>query len=47
MDYTIDSKNKILEYKREGHDIGQEGVDYINIPTQNYNDIYELLEDNF
>lgn len=47
LDYTIDSKNKILEYKREGHDIGQEGVEYINIPTQNYNDIYELLEDNF
>lgn len=47
LDYTIDSKNKILEYKREGHDIGQEGVDYINIPTQDYNDIYELLEDNF
>lgn len=47
LDYTIDSKNKILKYSREGHDIGQEGVDYINIPTQNYNDIYELLEDNF
>lgn len=47
LDYTIDSKNKILEYKREGHDIGEEGVDYINIPTQDYNDIYELLEDNF
>lgn len=47
LDYTIDSKNKILKYSREGHDIGQEGVDYINIPTQDYNDIYELLEDNF
>lgn len=47
LDYTIDSKNKILKYSREGHDIGQEGVDYINITTQNYNDIYELLEDNF
>lgn len=47
LDYTIDSKNKILKYSREGHDIGQEGVDYINIPTQNYNDIYELLKDNF
>ena len=47
LNYTIDSKNKILKYNREGHDIGQEGVEYINIPTQNYNDIYELLEDNF
>lgn len=47
LDYTIDSKNKIFEYKREGHDIGQEGVDYINISTENYGDIYELLDDNF
>lgn len=47
LDYTFDSKNKIFEYKREGHDIGQEGVDYINIPTENYGDIYELLDDNF
>lgn len=47
LDYTFDSKNKIFEYKREGHDIGQEGVDYINISTENYGDIYELLDDNF
>ena len=47
LDYTFDSKNKIFEYKREGHDIGQEGVDYINISTENYKDIYELLDDNF
>lgn len=47
LDYTIDSKNKILKYSREGHDIGQEGVDYINISTENYGDIYELLDDNF
>ncbi|EEB36593.1 hypothetical protein ANHYDRO_00535 [Anaerococcus hydrogenalis DSM 7454] len=47
LDYTIDSKNKIFKYSREGHDIGQEGVDYINISTENYGDIYELLDDNF
>lgn len=47
LDYIFDSKNKIFEYKREGHDIGQEGVDYINISTENYGDIYELLDDNF
>ena len=45
--YSIDSKNKIIKYNRQGHDLGQEGVDYINIPTENYNNIYELLEDNF
>ncbi|MDU5912728.1 MAG: S8 family serine peptidase [Anaerococcus vaginalis] len=47
LDYSIDSKNKVIKYNREGHDIGQEGVDYIRIPTENYNSIYELLEDNF
>lgn len=47
MDYSIDSNNKIIKYNREGHDIGQEGVDYIKISTQNYNSLEELLEDNF
>ena len=45
--YSIDTKNKIIKYNRQGHDNGQEGVDYINIPTENYNNIYELLEANF
>lgn len=47
MNYSIDSNNKIIKYNREGHDIGQEGVDYIKISTQNYNSLEELLEDNF
>lgn len=47
MDYSIDSNNKIIKYNTEGHDIGQEGVDYIKISTQNYNSLEELLEDNF
>ena len=46
-DFSIDTKNKIIKYNRQGHDFGQEGVDYISIPTENYNNIYELLEDNF
>lgn len=47
LDYSIDSKNKVIKYNTEGHDIGQEGVDYIKISTKNYNNIYELLENNF
>ncbi|WP_049689877.1 S8 family peptidase [Anaerococcus jeddahensis] len=47
LDYSIDSKNKVIKYNTEGHDIGQEGVDYIKISTQNYNSLEELLEDNF
>lgn len=45
--YEINPTNKTINMTEEGHDIGEEGVDYITISTASYNSMEELLEDNF
>lgn len=45
--YDINPTNKTINITEEGHDIGEEGVDYMKIPTSAYNSMEELLEDNF
>ncbi len=47
FEYQIDPSKKSINMNLEGHDIGQEGVDYIKIPTGSYKSMKDLLDDNF
>lgn len=47
FNYQIDPTSKTIDLVMEGHDIGEEGVHYQRISTANYNNMEELLEDNF
>lgn len=47
FEYQIDPSKKSINMNLEGHDIGQEGVDYVKIPTGSYKSMKDLLNDNF
>ena len=47
FDYEIDPAKRTIDMVLDGHDIGEEGVHYMKIPTASYNSMDELLEDNF
>ena len=47
FEYQIDPSKKSINMNLEGHDIGQEGVDYVKIPTGPYKSMKDLLNDNF